>query len=130
MIDSAKIELRNLSIKDYKELKISMMESYGSLADEYWSEKEIKNLIKKFPEGQFCIIIDEKIAGCALSIIVDYNKFDDNHTYEAITGGENFSTHTKNGMCCMGSMSLFTPNIAGCVLGDGFMRPERSFVSS
>ena len=103
MIDSAKIELRNLSVKDYKELKISMVESYEAMPNEYWSEREIKNLIKKFPDGQFCIIINEKIAGCALSIIVDYDKYDDSHTYETITGGENFSTHTKNGDVISGS---------------------------
>lgn len=117
MLDSAKIELRNLSVKDYKELKISMVESYGSLAEEYWSEKEIKNLIKKFPEGQFCIIIDEKIAGCALSIIVDYNKYDDNHTYEQITGGENFSTHTKNGDVLYGIDVFIHPEYRGMRLG-------------
>lgn len=117
MIDSAKIELRNLSVKDYKELKISMIESYDAMPNEYWSEKEIKNLIKKFPDGQFCIVINEKIAGCALSIIVDYNKFDDSHTYEQITGGENFSTHTKSGDVLYGIDVFIHPEYRGMRLG-------------
>ena len=117
MIDSAKIEIRNLRVKDYEELKISMIESYNSMPQEYWSEKEINTLIKKFPEGQICIVIDDKIAGCALSIIVDYGKFDDNHTYEKIIGGENFSTHTKNGDVLYGIDVFIHPEYRGMRLG-------------
>lgn len=117
MIDNAKIELRHLSVKDYKELRISMIESYEKMPDGYWSEQEIRTLIKKFPEGQFCIVIDEKIAGCALSIIVDYSKFDDNHTYEKIIGGENFSTHTRKGDVLYGIDVFIHPDYRGMRLG-------------
>ena len=96
MLDSAKIELRNLSVDDYKELKISMIESYGSMPNVYWSEDDIRILVRKFPEGQFCIVIDQKIAGCALSMIVDYRKFEDNHTYSEVIAND-FAAHTKNG---------------------------------
>ena len=117
MIDSAKIELRHLKVKDYEELKISMIQSYQAMPDEYWSKGEIKTLISKFPEGQLCIIIDNKIAGCALSLIVDYNKFDDKHTYEQILGGENFSTHTKNGDVLYGIDVFIHPEYRGMRLG-------------
>ena len=69
--ETPKIELRNLKLKDYQELKVSMIKSYQKMPEEYWSKDEIRNLVNKFPEGQFCIIIDNKIAGCALSIIID-----------------------------------------------------------
>ncbi|MCM4160223.1 GNAT family N-acetyltransferase [Antarcticibacterium flavum] len=117
MIDSAKIELRNLRLKDYQELKISMIKSYKTMADEYWSKAEIKTLINKFPDGQFCIEIDGKIAGCALSIIVDYDKFDANHKYEDIIGGENFSTHTKIGDVLYGIDVFIHPDYRGMRLG-------------
>ncbi len=117
MIDSAKIELRNLNVKDYEELKISMIKSYSAMPDEYWSKGEIKTLVNKFPDGQFCIVIDDKIAGCALSIVVDYDKFDENHTYEEILGGENFSTHTKNGDVLYGIDVFIHPEYRGMRLG-------------
>lgn len=117
MIDSTKIELRNLKIKDYEELKVSMIESYESLDGAIWSEDEIKTLIRKFPEGQLCIEINGKIAGCALSIIVDYQKYDDNHTYEIITGDENFSTHSKSGDVLYGIDVFIHPDHRGMRLG-------------
>ena len=117
MIESAKIELRNLKVQDYEELKISMIKSYHAMPDEYWSREEIKTLVNKFPEGQLCIVIDQKIAGCALSIVVDYGKFDDNHTYDKITGGENFSTHTNNGDVLYGIDVFIHPEYRGMRLG-------------
>lgn len=111
LIDSAKIELRNLRVKDYEELKISMIKSYGSLADEYWSKADIRALINKFPDGQFCIVIDDKIAGCALSIIVDYDKFDENHTYDDIVGGDDFTSHDMDGDVLYGIDVFYTSRL-------------------
>ena len=112
VLDSAKIELRNLQVQDYEELKVSMIKSYHKMPDEYWSKAEIRTLVNKFPDGQFCIVIDNKIAGCALSIVVDYDKFDENHTYDDILGGENFSTHTKNGDVLYGIDVFIHPGIS------------------
>lgn len=117
MIDSAKIELRNLRAKDYEELKISMIESYSGLANSYWSKADIKTLVNKFPDGQFCIVIDGKIAGCALSIIVDYDKFDQDHKYIDIIGGENFANHTKEGNVLYGIDVFIHPEYRGMRLG-------------
>ena len=52
------IELRNLQIEDYKELKKSMMESYPEMEDSFWKEDQIEILLEKFPEGQLVIVVD------------------------------------------------------------------------
>ena len=117
MNETPKIELRNLKLKDYQELKVSMIKSYQKMPEDYWSKDEIRNLVNKFPEGQFCIIIDNKIAGCALSIIIDSKKFDEDHTYDEIIGGENFSTHTKNGDILYGIDVFIHPDYRGMRLG-------------
>jgi len=117
LIDSAKIELRNLRAKDYEELKISMIESYRGMSNAYWSKADIKTLVNKFPDGQFCIVIDGKIAGCALAIIVDYDKFDQDHKYIDIIGGENFANHTKEGNVLYGIDVFIHPEYRGMRLG-------------
>lgn len=53
--------------------------------------------MKKFPEGQVVIKVNGDLAGCAFSILVDYDKFDDHHTYLEITGDYSFDTHTNEG---------------------------------
>ena len=91
------IELSYLSIDDYEELKQVMIEIYTDKPGAYWTKNQIEKLIKLFPEGQVVIKVNGKLAGCALSIIVDYKKFGDNHTYKKITGNSSFSTHNPNG---------------------------------
>ncbi|MBA3986601.1 MAG: bifunctional GNAT family N-acetyltransferase/carbon-nitrogen hydrolase family protein [Flavobacteriales bacterium] len=114
---SRKIELRNLVVEDYLELKKSMIESYNQMPEEYWSEKEIKLLLKKFSQGQLCIVIDGKIAGCALSIIVNAKKFEDDHSYKEITGNFTFSTHDDNGDVLYGIDVFIHPEFRGMRLG-------------
>ncbi len=92
-----KIELEYLTIEDYNEIKEMMIESYSSMRDAYWKESHIEKLINIFPEGQVGIKIDGELAGCALSIIIQSNKFSDNHTYLEITGNYTFDTHAAKG---------------------------------
>ena len=93
--DIENIELQFLTLNDYQELKRAMIEAYPNMPNSYWSENHIKSLIKKFPEGQVVIKVNNQLAGCALSIIVDYAKYDEDHTYSKITGNYTFNTHTS-----------------------------------
>ena len=69
------IELSYLSFDDYQQLKEAMIEAYASMPNAYWKEHHIKSLLHRFPEGQVVMKINGQIAGCALSIIVNYKKF-------------------------------------------------------
>ena len=91
------IEISYLTIEAFRELRPFMVDSYKHISDEMWSEEKIEKLIKLFPEGQVAILVNGEVAGCALSIIVDYRKYDGRHTYNIITDNENFGTHTSNG---------------------------------
>ena len=111
------IELTFLSLDDYEELKEAMIESYTTMPNSYWREHHYKSLIDRFPEGQVVIKVNNQIAGCALSIIVDYDKFDDNHTYKEITGNYTFNTHTPNGDILYGIDIFIKPEFRGLRLG-------------
>lgn len=111
------IELVFLKIEDYEELKNAMIEAYSNLPESYWREAQIKTLIDKFPEGQVGIKIDNELAGCALSIIVDYRKFDHRHTYRQITGNYTFNTHTDEGDVLYGIDVFIRPKFRGLRLG-------------
>ncbi|WP_299780417.1 carbon-nitrogen hydrolase family protein [uncultured Formosa sp.] len=117
MEDIENIELAYLSLDDYQELKAAMIESYSSMPDSYWREHQIETLLTQFPEGQVVIKINNQIAGCALSIIVDYDKFDNAHTYKDITGNYTFSTHNKDGDVIYGVDVFIKPEFRGLRLG-------------
>jgi predicted amidohydrolase/GNAT superfamily N-acetyltransferase len=111
------IELQFLTLDDYQELKEAMIASYTTMPDSIWKESQIKKLIDIFPEGQVVIKVNNQIAGCALCIIVDYDKFDDNHTYKEITGNYTFNTHTSEGDVIYGIDVFIKPEFRGLRLG-------------
>lgn len=117
MQDIENIKLEYLTLDDAQELKEAMIMSYDTLSDSYWKESEIKTLVDKFPEGQVVIRIDGEIAGAALSIIVDYEKFALHHTYSEITGNYTFNTHTDNGNILYGIDVFVKPKFRGLRLG-------------
>ncbi|MEO8932689.1 MAG: carbon-nitrogen hydrolase family protein [Xanthomarina sp.] len=116
--DIQNIELQYLTLNDYQELKGAMQEAYTTMPNLYWRENQIKSLIDKFPEGQVVIKINNQIAGCALSIIVDYDNIDDVHTYEDITGNYTFNTHDAiKGDALYGIDVFIKPKFRGLRLG-------------
>ena len=93
-----KVEIRNLTFDDYIGLSDSMREAYKNWhGGSVWSEEHIKLLLEIFPEGQFVVIVNGKVVGSALSIIINYDDFGDDHTYRQITGDFTFSSHNKEG---------------------------------
>lgn len=111
------IELVFLKLEDYEEIKSAMIESYSNMPGVYWREHHIKTLIEKFPEGQVAIKVDNELAGCAFSIIVDYVNFDEKHTYKEITGEYTFNTHSPKGDKLYGIDVFIRPKFRGLRLG-------------
>ena len=117
MQDIENIDLTLLNLDDYQELKSAMIEAYSNMPDAYWKEHQIETLIRKFPEGQVVIKVNDQIAGCALSLIVDYDNFDDTHTYKEITGNSTFNTHSPDGDTLYGIDVFIKPEFRGLRLG-------------
>ncbi|MCV2485505.1 bifunctional GNAT family N-acetyltransferase/carbon-nitrogen hydrolase family protein [Flavobacterium sp. SH_e] len=112
-----KVELRNLEIEDYKQLKKSMIESYPEMADSYWGSDDIERLLSIFPEGQLVILVDGKVVGSALSLIVDEKLVEKRHNYQQISGDYTFSTHNDNAEILYGIDVFIHPNYRGLRLG-------------
>jgi predicted amidohydrolase/GNAT superfamily N-acetyltransferase len=115
--DIENIELHLLTLDDYDALKDAMIASYSAMPDAYWKITHIEKLIELFPEGQVVIKVNNQLAGCALSIIVDYDKFRSSHTYKEITGNYSFSTHTSEGDVLYGIDVFIHPKFRGLRLG-------------
>lgn len=115
--DIDKIELQFLQINHYPEIKEIMQSAYVNVSDSYWEKDQLTALINKFPEGQIIITVNGKIAGCALSIIVNYSDFDDNHTYKDITANYTFNSHSSDGDILYGVDVFIKKEFRGLRLG-------------
>ena len=107
-----KVEVRNLQMDDYAQLAQSFTRVYAD-KDVFWTREQIKTLITIFPEGQIVTVVDDKIVGCALSIIVDYDMVKGDHTYAKVTGNETFNTHNAKGNILYGIEVFIHPDYRG-----------------
>jgi predicted amidohydrolase len=111
-----KVEIAHLTITDYLDLKESMIEAYTTWGA-YWRDHQIAHLLEIFPEGQLCIKVDGKLVGAALSLLINYKKLGDNHTYREATGSYTFSSHDPDGDVLYGIEIFIRPERRGLRLG-------------
>ncbi len=116
-ISISTLELEKLSEEDYNQLLAAMKAAYPDWKGGFWSNKAINKLISIFPEGQLVVKADGVVVGTALSIIVNYDDFDDTHTYKEITGNYTFATHDPNGDVLYGIEVFIHPDYRGLRLG-------------
>lgn len=111
------VELQHLQLPDYHDLRTTMIKAYPQLVEDIWQEQHIERLLEVFPDGQLCVKVNDKVVAAALSIIIDYKKFGDQHTYNQITGNDTFNTHNPEGDVLYGLDVFVHPEYRGMRLG-------------
>lgn len=112
-IEDRKVVLRHLTLRDYNDLKVAMEQAYTGSRMSYWTEESISQLLDIFPEGQLCIEMNGTVVAGALSLIIDYDKYGDEHTYKDVTGDYSFLTHDNNGDVLYGIDVFVHPDYRG-----------------
>jgi predicted amidohydrolase/GNAT superfamily N-acetyltransferase len=113
MEKNTRIRLRHLKLDDFRALRESMVKAYPDMDNAIWSESHIRTLIDIFPEGQLCVTVNGKVVAVALSIMVDYDLYGDEHTYKQITGNYTFNTHDPEGDVLYGIDIFVDPDHRG-----------------
>ncbi len=112
------IELKFLTVADFKELKKATQEAYaGGLSNAYWKKEDISKLISIFPEGQVVIKVNDELAGCALSVLLDFDALEDYHTYADIVSETSFENLNNEGDTLYGIDIFIKPEFRGLRLG-------------
>lgn len=91
-----KLQLRHLRPGDYPDIKALMDDIYQVFGGAT-SERRYLAQLAAFPEGQICIEDKGRVVAAAFSVMVDYDKFGDLHTYDEITGNAYLGTHDPQG---------------------------------
>lgn len=97
-IDTAdhKLEIRNLTMADYGDIEAIMQQAYSRMGGA-WTKEEVARLLSIFPDGQICIEDKGRVVGAALTLIVDYSKIEDTHSYDDIVDNGRFSKNDPEG---------------------------------
>lgn len=112
-----KVEVMPLDLGRFEDLAVAMKASYPEWNGNLWKLETIQRLIALFPEGQLGIFVNGKLAGCALSIIVDIDKIGLKHNYRQVTGDFTFKTHDPAGDVLYGIEVFVHPDHRGMRLG-------------
>ncbi len=112
-MEELNIKIRHLELSDFEDLLRAHEASYASIDDDPWRKRDFARLLKIFPEGQIGVELNGRVVGCAFSIIVDYDKFGDRHTYGEIIGEGRFDTHDPEGDVLYGIEVFVHPEFRG-----------------
>jgi predicted amidohydrolase/GNAT superfamily N-acetyltransferase len=111
-----KLKVRYLVEDDYETLRETSARVYKNVLFQ-WSRAQISTLIKLFPAGQICIEDHDKPVAFALSMIIDYSLFGEQHTYDQIIGKGTFKSHDADGDYLYGIEVFVDPAFQGMRLG-------------
>lgn len=115
-LETHHLELRSLEPEDFSAIKAIMDNIYEAFGGAISKKKYLAQLVA-FPEGQFCIVDNGIVVAAAFSVVVDYEKFGDKHTYDEITGDAYLTTHDPNGDVLYGVEIFVSEQYRGLRLG-------------
>ncbi len=114
---SKKVEVRPFTMDAFDDFATVMNAVYPDWSGGLWKRETIARLVNLFPEGQLGVFVQGKLAGCALTIVVDIDQLGFDHTYMKAIGGYNFNTHSPKGNVLYGIEVFVHPEFRGMRLG-------------
>ncbi|MGR8934682.1 MAG: GNAT family N-acetyltransferase [Gammaproteobacteria bacterium] len=115
-IKKHKLTLRHLTFEDYAQIAVLMDQVYGNLGGA-WKKEQYEAQLGRFSQGQIGIEDNGLLVAAAFSMIVDYGRFGDTHTYAQITGDGYLTHHTAEGDTLYGVDIFVHPKYRGLRLG-------------
>lgn len=115
--ESHRLILRQTRMEDYQDIAEIMDRVYAGDLEGAWSEAQFQSQIKRFPEGQLCIEDNGKVVAAAISLIVKYSRWGQNHRYWDIVGDGFLTTHDAKGDVLYGVDVFVHPDYRDLRLG-------------
>jgi len=118
-IDLSRIE-RKIIVRNIKKEDIDELVKLSKICFPHmdpWQPEQLESHIDIFPEGQFCVEYDGKIIGAASSLIIDFNEYDDKHTYDEITDDGYITNHDPEGNSLYGIAIMVHPDYRRLKIG-------------
>lgn len=119
-----KIIIRPIKREDIPEVVRTAIKGFG-IEEIAYKEKHYENHIRIFPEGQVCVEYDGKIIGSSSSLIINYDDFGDDHTFEDISTDGYIFNHTYNGRNLYGIDVVVDPDYRNLKIGKKLYEERR-----
>lgn len=118
-----KIMVRNIREDDIEE--IIQLQKLCFKDMEPWKKEHLKSHINIFPEGQICVEYDGKIIGSSSSLVINFEEYDNKHTWDGITDGGYITNHDPEGYNLYGIEVMVHPDYRGMKIGRRLYRARK-----
>ena len=96
-IDLSKFEkkmiIRNIEMKDIDDIIALQHLCFPGMQP--WKPEHLESHLNMFPEGQLCAEYDGEIIGSCSSLLINFDEYDDRHTWDDITDEGRSEEHTS-----------------------------------
>ncbi|MEQ6376892.1 bifunctional GNAT family N-acetyltransferase/carbon-nitrogen hydrolase family protein [Bacillaceae bacterium S4-13-56] len=110
-----KIKIRNIEYSDIEQILKLQELCFPNM--EPWKRDQLKSHIDHFQEGQFCVEYDSQIIGTCSSLIVNFDEYDDKHTWDDITDEGYITNHDPDGYNLYGIEVMVHPDFRRMKIG-------------
>jgi predicted amidohydrolase/ribosomal protein S18 acetylase RimI-like enzyme len=121
-----KIELRNIRRKDFQEIMALQQVCFPNMIP--WKMEQLESHLEIFPEGQFCVEYDGKIIGSSSSLIVNFEEYEDQHTWDEITANGYITNHDPDGFNLYGMEIMVHPEYRRMKIGRRLYEARKKLV--
>lgn len=118
-----KLNVRNTRLEDIDALVRLQAQVYPNI--DAWDRDRVAQQIEIFPEGQFVAFYDNRLVGCASSLVILWDEWAEEHTWEQITASGTFNTHTPAGHTLYGAEVFVSPKLRGKRVGHALYEARR-----
>lgn len=118
-----KLTIRNTRLEDIDALVRLQREVYPDIAA--WHRDRVVHQIEVFPEGQLVAFYGDQLVGCASSLVILWDEWADEHSWDEITAAGTFDTHNTAGYTLYGAEVFVSPRLRGKRVGHALYEARR-----
>ena len=119
----ARLIVRHTEVRDIAPLIALQRRVYPDIAP--WSAARVEHQLDVFGAGQVVACYDDRLVGCASAMIVQWDEWATEHTWQEITAGGSFENHTPLGRTLYGAEVFVDPKLRGHRVGHALYDARR-----
>ncbi|MBM7694263.1 putative amidohydrolase/ribosomal protein S18 acetylase RimI-like enzyme [Peribacillus deserti] len=121
-----KLNIRNIEHKDIDEILEMQLLCFPGMSP--WKREHLESHLTIFPEGQFCAEYDGKIIGSCSSLIINFDEYDDRHSWDDVTDNGFITNHNPEGYNLYGIEVMVHPEFRRMKIGHRLYEARKELV--
>lgn len=111
----SKLIVRNIEANDFDEIIALQKVCFPKMIP--WKKDQLLSHIRLFQEGQICIEYDGIIIGSSSSLIINFDEYNEQHSWDEITDDGYITNHDPDGYNLYGMEVMVHPDYRNMKIG-------------